>query len=215
MNVLLFLFFSSLEWFSLIILSFALFKFEIRWYRGQIVLSAFLLSLLSYILFEVLNLTAIASLLQPPIVFLFFWQIFRVALFYAGLMAINGYLGYVVVNALVFNVFRIFDIMLVPGTQHMYEAQAISAFIALVLSWLVHKYRIGFTFVPHGDRANVKLSGINLRLLLFTIVGYIVISSVNYLYFLGDYTFLFLLVAMVALALLQYWVFRREYSDDH
>lgn len=215
MNVLLFLVFSTLEWFSLIILSFTLFKFEVRWYRGQIIFSSFLLSLLSYILFEVLDLTAIASLLQPPIVFLFFWQIFRVALFYAGLMAINGYLAYVVVNALIFTIFRLFDIMLVPGTSHMYEAQSISACIALVIAWLVQKYRIGFTFVPHGDRANVKLVGINLRLFLFTIIGYLVISSLNYLYFLGDYTFLFLLVALIALALLQYWVFRREYSDDN
>lgn len=213
MNVVIFLLISTLEWFSLILLSFTLFKFEIRWYRGQIIFSAFLLSLLSYILFEVLKLSELATFLQPPIVFLFFWQIFRVAVFYAGLMAINGYLGYLLINMVVYSIYRLFGNMLLPGTAPMYTAQTISAFAALFIAWLIHKYRVGFTFVPHGERANVKLTGINFRLFLFTIIGYMAISGFNYLY-LGDYTVVLVLLITGTLGILQYWVFRKEYSDD-
>jgi hypothetical protein len=191
-----------------------MFKIEIRWYRGQIIFSAFLLSLLSYILFIVLNLAVHASFLQPPIVFLFFWLVFRIPVFYAGLMTTNGYLAYAAISAIVFNGFQFIVTPMLPGTSIMYFAQVISACVAFGLAWLIHKYRVGFTFVPHGERATVRLKGINLKLLLFTIVGYAAISSSNYLYFLGNYTLYFLLLTLISLCILQYWIFRKEYSDD-
>lgn len=213
MDVFLFLLVSTLEWFSLIVLSFTLFKFNVRWYKGQIIFSSFLLSLLSYILFEVLHFSKVATLFQPPIVFLFYWQIFRIAVFYAGLMVVNGYLGYLVINMVVFTLYRIFGVILLPGTPPMYLAQTISALAALLIAWLIHKYRVGFTFVPHGEHANVKFKGINLRLLLFTIIGYVATSAFNFLY-LGNYTLVWIIITTVTFGLLQYWVFRKEYNDD-
>lgn len=214
MDVLLFLFFSALEWYALIILSFTLFKFEIRWYRGQILLSSFLLSLFSYIWYEVLDLTAWGTIIQPPIVFIFFWQIFRIAPFYAGLMVINGYLGYCVISLFIYTIYRLMGATIFPGTPLNYTAQFASALLSLLISWLIFKYRLGVTFVPHGERATVKLKGINLRLFLFTLVGYAAVSGTTYLYLFGNYNLLVIVLISGAFGLLQYSVFRKEYSDD-
>jgi len=214
MNTVVFLLVSAFEWFSLIFLAFTIFKLEVGWYKGQIIFSAFLLSLLSYLLFEVLDLTGFASLLQPPIVFLFFWQMFRIPVFYAGLMTSNGYLAYVVINAIIFSIYDVLGANLQPGNWIMYSAQILSGILALLIGWLIVKFRIGFSFVPYGERANVKLTGINLKLLLFTFIGYAAVAASSYWVFLQNVTFLFLIVTATALGIFQYLIFRKEYSDD-
>lgn len=214
MDIIVFLLVSAFEWFSLIFLAFTIFKLEVGWYKGQIIFSSFLLALLSYLLFEVFDLTGFASLLQPPIVFLFFWQMFRIPVFYAGLMTSNGYLAYVVINAIIFNIYELLGASLQPGNWIVYSAQLLSGIVALLLSWLIVRLRVGFSFVPYGDRANVRLTGINLRLLLFTFIGYAVASASSYLVFLQDFTFLFLIVTATALGIFQYLIFKKEYTDD-
>jgi len=214
METVFFLLVSTFEWFALIVLAFTIFKLEVGWYKGQIIFSAFLLGLLSYLLFEVFDLKGFASLLQPPIVFLFFWQMFRIPVFYAGLMTSNGYLAYVVINAIIFSIYDFLGANLQPGNWIMYSAQILSGAVALFLGWLIVRLRIGFSFVPYGDRANVRLTGINLRLLLFTFIGYAVASASSYLVFLQDFTFLFLIVTATALGIFQYLIFKKEYTDD-
>lgn len=215
MEVLSFLLVSMLEWFALILLSFTIFKIEIRGYRAQIVFTSFLLSLLSYILFITLKLVTFGTFVQPPILFLFYWQMFRIPFFYAGLIMTNGYLAYLLLTTLSFDVIQLSggsDIM--PDTISGYAAQVVTAAAALLVSWAIYKYRLGYTFVPYGDRASLRMTKVNIRLLLFTIVGYAVTTSYNFLYFLGNYKQLVLIPVVVSLALLQYWVFRREYDHD-
>lgn len=214
MNVLLFLLVSMLEWLALIFLSFTMFKIEIRGYRGQIAFTAFLLSLLSYILIVTLDLVTFATFLQPPVVFMFYWQMFRIPSFYAGLIMTNGYLAYILVVTLVYAAVQMFGIVIAPDTLWNFFAQALTAVIALIISWGIYRFRLGYTFVPYGEHANVKLTKTNLYLLLFTLIGYAVMTSYNFLYFLGIYKKYIVIPIILSLGALQYWVFRKEYSDD-
>lgn len=214
MNVVIFLLVSTLEWFALIFLSFTMFKIEIRGYRGQIVFTSFLLSLLSYILIVTLDLVTFGTFLQPPVVFMFYWQMFRIPAFYAGLIMTNGYLAYILVTTLVYNVVQLFGIVLIPDTLWNFFAQALTAVIALIIAWVIYRFRLGYTFVPYGEHASIRLTRINLRLLLFTLIGYAVMTSFNFLYYLGIYKQYVLILVILSLGALQYWVFRKEYSDD-
>lgn len=215
MSVLWFLLFSMLEWTALIILSFTMFKIEIRGYRGQIIFTSFLLSLLSYILIVALDLVTFATFLQPPVVFMFYWQMFRIPAFYAGLIMTNGYLAYIVTTTLVYGVFQIYNIDLIPGTAWNFLAQTLTSILALSAALLIYKFRLGYTFVPYGEHTTIKLTRINLQLLVFTIVGYLVMTCFNYfLYVLGIYKQNYMIIPVIlAFGALQYWVFRKEYLE--
>ncbi|PYI51558.1 hypothetical protein [Paenibacillus flagellatus] len=215
MEVLSFVLVSMLEWFALILLTFTMFKLDIRDYVGQIVFSSFLLALVSYVLIVTLDLLVFATFLQPPIVFIFYWQMFRIPVFYAGLIMTNGYLAYILLTTIVYNTVQLFGLILKPDTLSNFSAQALTAFVAMLAAWLIHKFRVGYTFVPYGDRANVRLNKINMRLLLFTVVGYVVMTSFNFLYFLGNYKQLVLVPVILSLGVLQYWVLKREISNEH
>lgn len=214
MNVFWFLTVSMFEWFALITLSFTTFKLEIRGYRGQLLFTSFLLSLFSYIAIVVLEMSIYSTFLQPPIVFLFLWQMFRIPAFYAGLVTTSGYLGYTVLQALLFYLLQQFNLVILPGTFITYIGQTATAALALLLAWIIYKKRLGYTFIPYGENVSVKFSGINLKLLLFTVLGYMMMLGFNYL-LASDFTLILLVILTLALLLLQYWVFRKEYSNDH
>ncbi|RKN77168.1 hypothetical protein [Paenibacillus ginsengarvi] len=214
MGVLSFLGVSSLEWFALLMLSFTMFRMEIRGSRGQIAFTSFLLSLLSYILIVRLDLVTFATFLQPPIVFLFLWLMFRIPAFYAGVITTNGYLIYILLTAIIYGIAHLLGLQIVADTPASFAAQTLTACIALSIARFLHTFRLGYTFVPYRARANERLTKPNLRLLLVTIAGYAVITSFNFLYFLGDYKQAVLIPVIVSLALLQYGLFKKESADS-
>lgn len=213
MDVLSFLVVSSLEWFALLMLSFTMFRMEIRGSRGQIAFTSFLLSLLSYILIVRLGLVTFATFLQPPIVFLFLWLMFRIPAFYAAVITTNGYLLYILLTAIIYGIAHLLGLQIVADTPASFAAQTLTACIALSIARFLHSFRLGYTFVPYRARANERLTK-NLRLLLVTIAGYAVITSFNFLYFLGDYKQAVLIPVIVSLALLQYSLFKKERADS-
>ncbi|GAA3411116.1 hypothetical protein ACFFNY_19255 [Paenibacillus hodogayensis] len=213
MKVFSFLSVSMIEWFALITLGFTTFKLEIRGYRGQLIFTSFLLSLFSYIAIVVLQMKIYSTFLQPPIVFLFLWQMFRIPAFYAGVVTTSGYLTYTVLQSFIFFFFQKFGAIIEPETSITYLGQITTAALALLGSWIIYKKRMGYTFIPYGERLIIKFSGINLKLLLFTVLGYLMMLGFNYLLY-SDFTLILLCILTLALLLLQFWVIRKEYSND-
>ncbi|MDF2714899.1 MAG: hypothetical protein K0R28_1824 [Paenibacillus sp.] len=210
MDVIIFLFFSMLEWFALILLTFALFRLEIRDHIGQLLFASFLLSLFSFMLFIVFELTLFATLIQPIVVFLFFWLLFKIPVFYAGLIVVNGYLAYLLINSIIYQVIGYIGVESYPGTPITYLIQFIAGILVFILTWSIHKLRIGYSFVQYGNSTNSK--GINRKLLQMTILGYVALASNNMLYF-GAHKPLLVLVSMaVAFALLQFWTLKKEHE---
>ncbi|MDF2714898.1 MAG: hypothetical protein K0R28_1823, partial [Paenibacillus sp.] len=77
---------------------------------------------------------------------------------------------------------------------------------------VVVKYRLGFSFVQQCHEIK-NMSGINLKLLILTILGYIALSSFNILYYGANKTLVVLISMIVAFALLQYWMLKKEHED--
>lgn len=206
-----FLFFSALEWLALIILTFAIFKFQLPGYWGRLLLSAFLLSLLSYVILVVLGLPLYGVFIQIPIVFIYFWQIFRIPIFYAGLMVINGYTWYTLIQAIVFLIFQSIGVEIFPNIPNAFVAQTITACIVFFVAWLLIRTNWGFTFVPDTDRVKVKWNKLNIRLFIMCIIGYAALSFSIFLFFNGYTALLILILSIVVFGFLQYLVFKREY----
>jgi hypothetical protein len=199
-----------LEWFALILLTFALFRLEIRDHIGQLLFASFLLSLFSFMLFIVFDLTLFATLIQPIVVFLFFWLLFKIPVFYVGLIVVNGYLAYLLVTSVIYLVIDILEVKTYPGTPIAYLIQFIVGILVFILTWIIHKLRLGYSFVQYGKITSS--TGITRKLLQLTILGYIALASYNILYY-GAHKPLLVLVSMViAFALLQYWTLKKEHE---
>lgn len=213
LNVLVFLFFSAIEWLALIILTFAIFKFQLPGYWGRLLLSSFFLSLLSYMIFFELDLSLYGPLVQMPIVFLYFWQNFRIPIFYAALMVVNGYVLYTLIQAVILNLLHLFGIVVTPGESVVYVIQAVTSCIVFALAWLLIRTNWGFTFVPDTDRAKIKWNKLNVRLLVMSVIGYVANSAYNFLYYVGFTPLIILILGTVIFGFLQYLVFKREYQE--
>lgn len=217
MEIFLYLLFSSLEWLALVILTFAMFRFPLRGYWGQILLTSFVLSLLSHLVFKELDMRVLATLLQPPVVFLFFWQVFRIHVFYASLMTVYGYLGYLSLQLLILILMRWLGIpleIMVPDTTPMYVLQGLTILIVLMVASLLYRYRIGYSFVPDSEYAQVKLQNINLRIFILILVGYITLSIANFVAYTSSLPVLLLVIVAVTLGILLYSAQRKEYARD-
>jgi hypothetical protein len=204
-----------LEWFALILLTFAIYRFQIRDYTLQIVATTFLLSLLSYLIIVTLELRILATLVQPIVVFLFYWILFKVPIYYAGLCVVNGYLGYCVIQSIIFYVFSGFGTSLLPATPLTFVAQTVTAITVFLVVLLATRSRLGFSFVEQSEVTKIRLQGTNLKLLMLTLAGYAVLSSFNFIYYLDNYKIIMVLLMFSAFAIIQYWTFQKEYESSH
>lgn len=217
MKTLIYFLFSSTEWLALIVLTFAMFKLQFKGYWGQIILTAVAMSFLSHFLFIVIDKRVIATVLQPPALFLFLWQVFRIQVFYAALITVYGYLGYLFIQYAVMLLQLGIGVSLeslVPGSGIMYVLQGISICIVLLIAWLLIKFRVGYTFVPDYEHTPFTLKGINLRLLLLILAGYCAIASSNYIAFTISIPTLLALLSYFILGVLLYYAQRKEYTND-
>lgn len=217
MDIIQFLSFSVIEWLALIILTFAMFKFPLKGYWGQILLTSAVMAFFSYFVFQIID-RHFATFLQPPILFLFFWQMFRIHIFYAGLMTVYGYLGYLFIQYFILLTMIMFGFPLenfYPNEIPAYILQIVTIVLVIIIARNLYKSRIGFSFVPDYEYAPIDFKGINLRLLFLTILGYICLSFTNFVSFSSSVTsFVFMLFICAVLGMLLYYALRKELSDD-
>lgn len=218
MEVFVYLAVSTFEWTALMVLTFAMFKFPLRGFWGQVLLTSFVLSLFSHLVFNTLQLRVLAPLLQPPAVFLFLWQMFRIHVFYAALMTVLGYLGYTLIELLVMVLLRssggIPPDNLLPNSVSLYGLQLLSAALILLVSRLLYAYRIGYSFVPDSEFVQIRMQGVNIRLLLVVIIGYACIGGTSYVGYISGFPILLVVALFIALGIFMYYVQRKEHARD-
>ncbi|MBJ6361611.1 hypothetical protein ACFOQM_09960 [Paenibacillus sp. GCM10012307] len=217
METLYYFIFSGSEWLAMVLLTFVMFKFPLRGYWGQIILTAIVMSFLSHFLFQVIDQRTLATILQPPVLFLLLWQVFRVHIFYSGLMTIYGYMGYLFAQHSVMTIFLWLGIPLeelIPNTLPLYLLQTSSILLVILAAGVLGKYRLGYSFVPDFEYVPVSLKGTNLKLLLFAIVGYFLIAVSNFVSFNKGAPKLIILISFIALGFLLYYAQRKEYAND-
>lgn len=214
MDTLIFLFFSSIEWLALLLLMFAMFKFQLRGYWGQIILTSLAMSLLSHLVFKELDQRILATILQPPFLMLFLWQMFRVHIFYAGLMTIYGYLAYMIIQVSCMYTLDLLGIPLelIPNTLPTYLFQLGSIAATLLVFYVLHRRRIGYTFVPDNINVPLRMKGLNSKILVFMLIGYSILTSFNFIPY--PTSLFFVIGASAVIGVLLYFAQRKEYGND-
>ncbi|XID90334.1 hypothetical protein ACF3MZ_17470 [Paenibacillaceae bacterium WGS1546] len=174
---------NTIEAFAAITLMLALFRFSLKGYVFQIVLSSIIIAQTSYLLRFVFHLDIITPIFMLAWIVLSLWRFLRIHPFYAYVMCITGYLGYIVIQTGVLNIsllwFDLDEILLFPTVKYL---QLISIVITLLVAAGLMRKRIGYSFVPDRVKSKVKLSGHNLILLVLSIIGGFIVSGIAYVF---------------------------------
>ncbi|PDO09295.1 MAG: hypothetical protein BLM47_13360 [Candidatus Reconcilbacillus cellulovorans] len=211
-----FLLVSTLEWFGLFVLIFAMFKLPFSGYWGQIAVNAFMLSFVSYTVFMALDLRLYATAIQGVILLLCLWQNIRIHPFYAAIISMNGILVYASFQSLLFVFWKSFmDTPIEPGEWGAYLLQLTTTIVILAVARIVHVKRIGFTFVPDTEFIDVKWNKINTTLFILTLFAYAVEIVSPLLLFTQDYINVLLLfvITVFSLTILQLWIIKKEFNQ--
>jgi hypothetical protein len=188
--------FETIAGFSLI---FSIYRFPIKGYIPQILFTAVVMAQTSYLLREVLSLESGTPFFMLLWIVIMLWLLFRVHYFYALLMAITGYLGYLVIQFGIVYLLQLIFKLEIPVTDF-YTGKMIqvtSSAIALLISVLLIKKRIGFSFVPDRMIENVSLHGTNRSMLMLLIAGSLLVSTIVFIYESGFAPFMLAVITIV------------------
>jgi hypothetical protein len=216
MNFFLFNLFSTIEVIAVIILMLSIFKYRVMDYIPQILLTSLTMSLISHTIhFEFEN-NSVVPIVSIIVLFIFVWLAFRVALLYAMIISVVGYVTYgllqtVIVYILQFTGLVSLDTALKPYSLLGYLMQLITSIVACLISYQIRKKNFGFNWIPYSSSAKFRLKGDNIILFITVIVSVFVIGLAFFL-FLTGYVHLianFILIFIV-LALLFYLASKQE-----
>jgi hypothetical protein len=221
MELLSFMVISSFEYFAMITLMFAIFRFR---FKGLISQTIFICVLLSFISYTVRNegFVQYASLIQVLLFIVCISLLFRVHWFYSIVMGVAGYQAYGTIQLTLFYLLSYFDIVELEeivnyNTLHGIIVITVSILIIFLICYFLHRRGWGFTFVPINNNIHVKFTGFNLSIIILAIIGLINIGAVAY--FFNTYAITaFIVFTFVQLILLMgsiYYSLKREAQDDY
>lgn len=217
MDFVLFMFFSVLEAVTLFYFMFRLFKFDM--YYVSIIFAGLIMAFISYTMREVFHNTALDVVLQFFLILSFVWLMFRVHLFYAGVMTGIAYIGVTTVQTFIFYLANAFGLLTSdwnPFNIVIYLMQISSCLVIFLIGHFLHRKNIGFDFVPHSQYVKVKLNKRNRIILLLYIPIVLSIFLINLQLLATNNSFLLLVPALLGIVLfsLLFWSYKRDRSDD-
>lgn len=220
MKYLLFLIFSSMESFSIVMLGLMLFRFRLNSNNILRAMSiGIILSIVSLIL-DLFHLNNISPLIQLLVMILLVSLNFNSKLIRSILIAFTSYVLFAVVQTLFILILQYFNIVsldeLMPYTSKGYMIQFFSFVILLLISSHIRKNRSGFSFIPEESLKNkVKYSNKIFLLLMGTSI--LLISGFYYEYKSSNYVLFFeiffVAVSLVSIILL-YIALKRDEEES-
>lgn len=191
LDILLFFFFSTLEYLSIYLLMFTLFRFQIKHHIKGIIVMILVLNCLSYMFRYVIPLSDFAPIIQLVTVAVGLLIIWKISWVYSLLMTILGYGSYIVIQTLCLftakwlGVINSFDEFQSPDgggvTTLGYIMQLVSVVISLFICLLIPLFRRAYTFVRDGLEFNLK-NKVNKAILSLVVVSGLSITFLFYIY---------------------------------
>ncbi|WP_372635613.1 hypothetical protein [Cohnella sp.] len=215
MSLFKFIFFSSLEYFSSFIFILVQFRFSLKENLTKIVLIALLLSFVSYSFINA-ELNTVSPIIQIIIFLIYIQMVMKVNVVNSVIMVFTGYIVYGLVQTCIIAVFShigVIDGELVAATNTAYLLQASSCALMLILSWLNHYFKGGFSFIEARSRFSKKsFTGKNKGFIAFIVIA-LLITVFSNIVILESENPPYLLIAsilLVALITLFYLSLRRD-----
>jgi hypothetical protein len=156
-----FLTFSLIEALSIIVFIMLMFRFNVKTYWKDIIMTGTLLTLASYLSRFVFDIPQFAPVIFLVLLILFLTIIFKVIWYYASMMGIFGYsVSAAIQYALIFsphNLLTLEEMIANPLLGGI--VQLTTAIITIVIGYIVYKRRSHFNFVPTYDGNLFRVKG--------------------------------------------------------
>ncbi|MFC4302378.1 hypothetical protein [Cohnella boryungensis] len=198
---------------AIMTLMLATFRFSLKGYIPHVFIAAAVMAQSSYLMRFVFELDSITPLVMLGWFFIFAWLIFRIHPFYALLMVVTSYLIYLTIQSMILLLLRTgLDMEQITGSfLNVKLIQVAGSAITISIAYGMLRKRIGFSFVPDRSVEKVAVTGVNLVLLLISLIACFFISGVAYIFI--NYTFLYSTLStlfLLSVMLLVFLAFRKE-----
>lgn len=199
-DIIIFTVISSIEYISIMILIFTIFRFQYFHLKPQILFISIALSYVSYSM-RTDDMALVTPFVQLLLLILFLWMIIKVHPFYAIIMGTLGYITYGLLQGGLLYLFSQFPIPLEAMTWPMYGLAILTSSLTICISLWLKRRNLGFSFVPTSDYLRVKLKKQEVYEFMFTIFFSVLGAAVCYGFYLFDVNPLFLFFTMLILVL--------------
>lgn len=174
---------SILEVSTLFVFMFSIFRFKIKFYIKEIIFISVLISMASYYLRLFENLYSVVPIVLLMLIIINLWIVFKISPFYAAIMGIASYIGYSVVQALILWIMQEANIITLDqikedNLQSGQILQIISIVTTLLISAVLERFRLWFTFVPVTNAILIKINTRNLITLIAITISVIAVGSI-------------------------------------
>ncbi len=217
MNLVKFVFFSSLEYFAVLIFILVQFRFSIRENIEKIVLISILLSFVSFSLINA-DLRGISPAVQNLIFLFYIWIVLKVSLLNSIIMVLTGYTVYGLVQTCVLAIHAQLGLIsgvVVVGAGITYQLQVISSVIMILISTCILVLNGGFSFVGNRGKLSQKRMTRKYILYIVYILAAFIVTLLTNLYLLTNANPSYTLAVSVLIVILvvQFYIsFKRDES---
>lgn len=214
MKFFLFFIFSTAEYIAIFFLTFKMFSMVFKQYTKQVLVSAMIMTLISYFLRKY-NLGVYDVMIQLLLFVLFLRLIFRIHTYYSLTMSF-AYIVYVITQILIILVLKetlLIDKILSIDSYGAYIIQSLTILSAFLLGMIVKNKELNYNFVPTNLFEKVKLRGDNLMIAALLIIEIAIIGFAYYWYSTNfSYKFLFIsLILFIFAGILMRLYNKKEY----
>lgn len=185
MESFLFFIFSSLEYFSIIALMFALFRFPLNEMVPHTVFICLLLSFVSFTLRRE-GYPEYGPTIQILIFVICIWLLYRIHWFYAFLMGVAGYQAYVLLQMFIVIIASHFNLIQFEGYTSYLTPSGMTIFItSLVLTFIIRHLMImlgwGFISIGSDEHTHIRFKGFNLVIFILAIAGFVLMAATSFM----------------------------------
>lgn len=178
-----FMIFSMLETCAMFYLMFKLFKIDLL--PKEMLLSAVVMSFASHTLRTMYGFLYLDVIVQFGLMLCFVWMLFRIHIFYAGIMTGMAYQAYMLIQTLNYFLLGELGLFSIPipsvSSISIYILQVCSASSAFLIGWWVARKRKGFDFVPDKPSVRIRMKKRDVVLLALNLPSFLVIVLTMYL----------------------------------
>ncbi|KEQ25543.1 hypothetical protein ET33_02130 [Paenibacillus tyrfis] len=222
MEFILFMFFGLLEVYALFALMFKTFRLPYFEYFKEISIIAVVVALTSYFIRVYFEINQLADIITHLVLYILFFRYMIKVKIWRGIIISLVYFGYGVLNLIIYLVLSNFGLVtekLVnnPSSLDAFILQFATATSALLISYALHKFNLGFSFIirpPHDFFIKSKIKRSDFVILTSIIIVACILMFTFYLIF-HHKSFISIPMIILSYVVLLYLAYRKDMSRDN
>jgi hypothetical protein len=202
-----------LTWISILALCLTLFRFKTRRYASQIMFTSFTLTQVSLML-HAYKLDYMMAIVQPVCLLVCISLIIRIKFVHSMMIVMIIYGFNVVFETLIVSLLSYFFKVNFDAMPYSLIIGVLLVLFNLTLVWILHSFRIGFSFVQPFFKQGFRFKGDSRKFLLFLICSFISLGLSSYSFYFHQFLILYVnLAILILVGILLRVSYQRELAD--